>query len=364
MSNIKRTLSNDQSFQAHPKDSTENFNYNSNASNESINTWSPFKKHVAWALDAIAKKEEVTMPTFAAKFEYHMEGGGERVAKKLILDETDDLARSPTTLGREHRQSSPPGPSASSGLPIQAAPSPFEPGVGAEQPGPSAPLSGAARNEEDLMEVQSYWEHHRVLIGADLMAYRDRAVAENGAVKESHEKLAVNFVFLIEADYQTGGLQVEVEDETWEALCDAIKDLVPPLMNEDIIEIHQWARRLAQNKQGAFERLLEDLPPRNRCLKSILTEMPSIDFYTMHLRAEATYVMNRFATAFIAPEALNVSPLVQLMEAFEHAKSKVEWTVEQIRKVKVRPSANPLVPLWWLRPSFPKPVRCRVDDSD
>ncbi|KAG0324422.1 hypothetical protein BG000_002228, partial [Podila horticola] len=91
---------------------------------------------------------------------------------------------------------------------------------------------------------------------------------------------------------------------------------------------------------------------------------PFIDFYTMHLRAEATYVMNRFATAFIAPEALNVSPLAQLMEAFEHAKSKVKRTVEQIRKVKLRPIANPLVPLWWLRPSFSKPVRRPVVDTE
>ncbi|KAF8942938.1 hypothetical protein BGZ47_005977 [Haplosporangium gracile] len=282
--------------------------------------------------------------------------------------------------------------------------------------------------------------------------------------------LAVNFVFLIEADYQTGGLQVEVEDETWNALCNAVKDPVPSLLNEDIIEIHQWARRLAQNKQGAFERLLDEQPLRNRSLKSILTDMvgtaqlwstrvsnedtylkskltqtqdetrepssnlmipdfsvttrvekqelsllllegkivgnmgrgqvwddltklgqemklalvsilmllpeggvcvvgllvreSSIDFYTMHLRAEATYVLNRFASAFVAPETLNVSPLAQLMEAFEHAKSKLEGTVEQIRKVKLRPSTNPLVPLWWLRPSFSKPVRRQVVDTE
>ncbi|KAF9545064.1 hypothetical protein EC957_011305 [Mortierella hygrophila] len=77
------------------------------------------------------------------------------------------------------------------------------------------------------------------------------------------------------------------------------------------------------------------------------------------LRAEATYVTNRFAIAFIAPEALNVSRLAQLMEASGHAKSNVERIVEQIRKVKVRLSANPLVPLWWLDPLFPN--QCVVE---
>lgn len=105
---------------------------------------------------------------------------------------------------------------------------------------------------------------------------------------------AVNFVFLIEADYQTGGLQVEVEDETWDALTDAVKDPVPSLLDKDIIEIHQWARHLAQNKQGMFEHLLEELPPQNRSLKPILTEMiGTTQLWNTHYSNEDTYLKSK-----------------------------------------------------------------------
>lgn len=283
---MEQSLYSDQSFQDDPIDSTEHVDNSEYARNEVNGAGSVLKMHVEWALDVIAKKEKVTMPIFATKFGYHSQqdahsaysdlitstnvpkayrsrlqtdyriwksnqsegywedravacqvtltlkrtageivGGSERVAKKLILEVTDDLTRSPTVLGLdscsdspgtdssalsdvtknsptrpleprnhspqtatspfissdipdkqhdgpptlvlsvpgthyhqesnglgEHKQTSPPGPVAPSGLSIQAAPNPFEPGVGAEQLGPPAPLLGAAQNEGDLME--------------------------------------------------------------------------------------------------------------------------------------------------------------------------------------------------------------------
>ena len=72
----------------------------------------------------------------------------------------------------------------------------------------------------------------------------------------------VNFAFLVEAEYQTGGLQGEVEDEIWDAICETVRDPVPSLSNEALTEAHQWAHQLAQNKREAFTQLLDDSPPR------------------------------------------------------------------------------------------------------
>lgn len=83
----------------------------------------------------------------------------------------------------------------------------------------------------------------------------------------------------------------------------------------------------------------------------------------MRIRAEATYIMHRFAAAHIIPDAMNAFPLVHLMEVFDHAKSKVERTVNQLRQVKVNASPNPKVPLSWLRPSFKKPKLYQIDDG-
>jgi len=44
---------------------------------------------------------------------------------------------------------------------------------------------------------------------------------------------AINFIFLFLAPYQTGGVQGEIEDQTWDALCEVVKDPVPALPNEE-----------------------------------------------------------------------------------------------------------------------------------
>ncbi|KAG0361990.1 hypothetical protein BGZ54_008831 [Gamsiella multidivaricata] len=131
-------------------------------------------------------------------------------------------------------------------------------------------LDGSGRLDSD---VDSNWVHNEIDIGGDLMACRNRIVENNGGLTEPFEKLAVNFVFLVEAEYQTGGLQGEVEDLIWDSLCDAVRDFVLPLSNEDVAEAHQWAHRLAQNKSETFAKLLDESPPLNRTLKSIMTKM-------------------------------------------------------------------------------------------
>ncbi|KAF9980852.1 hypothetical protein BGZ75_007894 [Mortierella antarctica] len=277
--------------------------------------------------------------------------------------------------------------------------------------------------------VESHWVCNGVEVGRDLLSFRDRIVDNNGGICDPYEMLAINFIFLVEAQYQTGGVQGQVEDQVWDGLCDAVKDPVPPLPDEVALEALRWTHRLAQNGSEEFLQLLEDSPPKNKALRSILTKMsdtaqlwnthrrnedtylksqlgpfldtyfgklrftkrqemkaaldsilkaqpgdevcvvgilvkePLVEFFTMRLHAEATYVMSRFAGAYVPSEAANAFPLVHLMEVFEHAKAIVEKTVEQVRRVKVHPSPNPKVPLSWLRPSFIKPRLRHIADG-
>lgn len=84
---------------------------------------------------------------------------------------------------------------------------------------------------------------------------------------------AVNFIFLVEAGFQDGGLHGEVNDDIWDSLCDALKDPISPLANEVLTEAHQWSHQLANNKFEKLGQLLEESPPNDRTLKSILTKM-------------------------------------------------------------------------------------------
>ncbi|KAF9405856.1 hypothetical protein BGZ76_006465, partial [Entomortierella beljakovae] len=64
-----------------------------------------------------------------------------------------------------------------------------------------------------------------------------------------------------------------MEDNTWDSLCSAVKDPVPSLVSEVVLEAHKWAHHLAQSKPEEFTRLLEETPPQNPTLKSILIKM-------------------------------------------------------------------------------------------
>ncbi|KAF9578015.1 hypothetical protein BGW38_006431, partial [Lunasporangiospora selenospora] len=139
--------------------------------------------------------------------------------------------------------------------------------------------------------VDSFWTHNGTCIGRDLIAFRNRVVENNGGLSESHEKLAINFVFLVEAEYQTGGLQGEVEDNVWDSLCDAVRDPVPSLSKDAVDETHQWAHRLAQHKPDAFMQLLDDTPQQLNCLKSVLRKMTdTVQLWNTCARNEDTYL--------------------------------------------------------------------------
>ncbi|KAF9110670.1 hypothetical protein BGX27_006018, partial [Mortierella sp. AM989] len=100
-----------------------------------------------------------------------------------------------------------------------------------------------------------------------------------------------NFVFLFLAPYQTGGVQGEIEDQTWDALCKVVKDPVPELPDEVVTEAYQWAHRLANNDMKTFTCILEDSPPRNRTLKTVLTRIASVSqFWNTEARNEDTYL--------------------------------------------------------------------------
>ncbi|KAF9932917.1 hypothetical protein BGZ65_004275, partial [Modicella reniformis] len=344
-------------------------------------------------------------------------------------------------------------------------------------------LDGEGRVDSD---VDSHWKHNGTVIGADLMRFRTRTVENNGGLTDAYQKLAVNFIFLVEEEYRTDGLQEVLDDEIWETLYDAVRDRVQQLPNSVVIEAYEWAHRMANMKMEEFERMLDESPPEDRNLRAILTGMasnlqhwntqernedtflksmlgpfldtyfgklkytksdwtptqddttdadsstlipdygtatliglrryfvlllegkiadnagqcqmwddltklgmemksaldsilklmpssdvcvigilvhePSTEFYSMRIHAEGTYVMYKFASAFIASGATNAFPLIRLMEICDHAKRKVEQTVSEIRRVKVLESSNPKVPLSWLRPSFKKPKRYLITD--
>ncbi|KAG0318875.1 hypothetical protein BGZ99_005391 [Dissophora globulifera] len=327
-------------------------------------------------------------------------------------------------------------------------------------------LEGDGRHDS---KVDIAWIQNNVEIGRDLMDFRDRVIQNNGGLEEPHEKLAVNFVFLVEGDHQIRGLHTEVEDETWAALCDATKDPVKPLPKSTLEEVHWWAHFLARESPESFRTHLRGSPPNDPTLHSVLNLMvssgqlwsdqpcnedtylkarlgpfletylgniafttggwtqiqqdtrnadydllvpdystitlagrrelsvvllegkvasnrtfqiwddrtklgqemklaldsilkllpgedvsvvgilvkgfctpivsnPLVEFFTMRICSEGTYILRRFAVSYIAADPLNMLPVATLMEAFGHAQSIVNKTVSAIRRVKVRPT--------------------------
>ncbi|KAF9216834.1 hypothetical protein BGZ59_007833 [Podila verticillata] len=84
--------------------------------------------------------------------------------------------------------------------------------------------------------------------------------------------------------------------------------------------------------KSALDSILKLQPEGDVCVIGVLVCEPLVEFYTMRIHAKATYIMHRFVVAYIIPEAMNVFPLVHLMEVFEHAKAKVAQTVGQLRR--------------------------------
>ncbi|KFH63691.1 hypothetical protein MVEG_10384 [Podila verticillata NRRL 6337] len=103
----------------------------------------------------------------------------------------------------------------------------------------------------------------------------------------------------------------------------------------------------------ALDSILKLLPHDDVCVIGILVREPLEELYTMSIHAEATYIMHGFAAAYIALNAMNMFPIVRLMEVFDHSR-EIQQTVNQSREVKVEESKCPKVPLSWLWPSFQK----------
>ncbi|KAF9927866.1 hypothetical protein BGZ65_006561 [Modicella reniformis] len=133
-------------------------------------------------------------------------------------------------------------------------------------------LEGNGRHDSN---VESAWIFNDTEIGQDLMDFRDRVIQENGGLTEAHEKLAVNFIFLVESDHQTRGLNAEVEDKSWTAFCEATKDQVDPLPKAIVDEAHQWAHILARESPESFRAHLKASPPIDPSFRSILNLMVS-----------------------------------------------------------------------------------------
>ncbi|ORZ19064.1 hypothetical protein BCR41DRAFT_37476 [Lobosporangium transversale] len=149
-------------------------------------------------------------------------------------------------------------------------------------------LDGPGRLESNVSEL---WMCDGVDVGGELMACRDRIVENNGGLTGSYEKLAINFIFLIEAEYQVGGLQGEVEDQTWDIICKALKDPIQSLSGEALFEAHQWTHRLANSTYEELEQLLADSAPQNSVLKTILMKMvDGRQLWTTKGRNEDTYL--------------------------------------------------------------------------
>jgi len=118
-------------------------------------------------------------------------------------------------------------------------------------------------------------------------------ILSNSALNNNLRR-AINFVFLVEAEYQTGGLQGQIEDQAWDCLCSALSDPVPPLSNEVVLEAHKWAHQLAQNKPEAFAQLLDGSPPHDRTLRSVLTKMAdTTQLWNTKTRNEDTYLKSQ-----------------------------------------------------------------------
>ncbi|KAF9924343.1 hypothetical protein BGZ65_008398, partial [Modicella reniformis] len=105
---------------------------------------------------------------------------------------------------------------------------------------------------------------------------------------------AVNFVFLVESEFQTGGLQSEVDDGAWTALWRSIGRLNTPASSLEVVsEAHHWAHLASCNGYEDFVRLLDDTPPSSRALRMILNRMTATrQLWNDSPENEATFLKN------------------------------------------------------------------------
>ncbi|KAF9184883.1 hypothetical protein BGZ51_003044 [Haplosporangium sp. Z 767] len=155
-------------------------------------------------------------------------------------------------------------------------------------------LDGDGRRDSN---VQDQWVHCDIEVGKALLAFRDRMVENNFGLSQPHEKLALNFIFLVDSEFQTGGLQGEVDDDVWAALWQSIGQLnVPAFASEVVVEAHNWAHLAATHGYDEFVQIFEDAPPASRLLKQVLTRLTSTrELWAQEEENEATFLKNMLA---------------------------------------------------------------------
>ncbi|KAF9353071.1 hypothetical protein BGX34_011811, partial [Mortierella sp. NVP85] len=72
-------------------------------------------------------------------------------------------------------------------------------------------LAGKGRHDS---EFTTDWTHKDLSIATDLMAFREKVIKNNFGISYPHEMLADNFIFIMESENQSWGLQGEIPDET------------------------------------------------------------------------------------------------------------------------------------------------------
>ena len=94
--------------------------------------------------------------------------------------------------------------------------------------------------------------------------------------------------------YRTRGLQAEIEDEPWDALCEATRDEMVLLQDGAVAEAHRWAHLLAHARPDAFRAILSESLPMDPTLKTILQMITSDDrLWSDHLCNEDTYLKSQ-----------------------------------------------------------------------
>ncbi|KAF9536753.1 hypothetical protein EC957_009800, partial [Mortierella hygrophila] len=151
-------------------------------------------------------------------------------------------------------------------------------------------LVGGGREDSGL---ETPWTHNDVNISKDLMIFRDRMVQENYGASQPHEMLVVNFIFLLESENQTWGLEGEVHDHVWKSMWDCVgKIKINNFESTTIVECHKWAGLAAGKSFDEYSRLLRDEPPSFPLLHQVLLQLTSSQqLWTFSgLENEATFI--------------------------------------------------------------------------
>ncbi|KAF8978374.1 hypothetical protein BGZ46_006533, partial [Entomortierella lignicola] len=131
-------------------------------------------------------------------------------------------------------------------------------------------LVGGSREDSRL---EAPWTHNGIDISKQLMTFRDRVLQENYGISQHYEMLIVNFIFFLESENQTWGMQGEVQDHIWESMWDCVgKVKIINFESTMIVECHKWAG-LAASNSFEFSKLLRNEPPSFPLLHQVLLQL-------------------------------------------------------------------------------------------